>query len=77
MCRVCALESSSYNASIVSIIFYYLRVLPIDLENPEATRVAADKAKELFGTNVDILFNNAGGELNSVLDIVLHVILIL
>ncbi|XP_064397214.1 dehydrogenase/reductase SDR family member 7-like isoform X2 [Halichondria panicea] len=35
------------------------RVLPVDLSDPEATRVSVDKARQLFG-RVDMLVNNAG-----------------
>lgn len=34
-------------------------VLPVDLSDPEATRAATKKAKNIFG-KIDILVNNAG-----------------
>ncbi len=36
-----------------------LRILPVDLSDPSATRAATEKAKALFG-GIDILINNAG-----------------
>ena len=38
------------------------RILAVDLSDPEATRGATSKAKELFG-KIDILVNNAGKSL--------------
>ena len=35
------------------------RILAVDLSDPEATRNATGKAKQLFG-KIDILVNNAG-----------------
>ncbi len=36
-----------------------LRILPVDLSDPSATRAATEKAKALFG-EIDILVSNAG-----------------
>ncbi len=38
---------------------HLIRVLPLDLVDPVATRAATEKARKLFG-KIDILFNNAG-----------------
>lgn len=44
---------------VPSDLFFNCRILVVDLSDPEATRGATDKAKELFG-KIDILVNNAG-----------------
>ena len=48
---------TSDSANLLS--FPSSRILPVDLSDPEATRAATEKARELFG-QIDILINNAG-----------------
>ena len=44
------------------------RILPVDLSDPEATRAATEKARELFG-QIDILINNAGTQVNLIVHV--------